>query len=251
MEDAKDPDEYIKKFGAMRFGQLLSRSGGAIEYELSKCRNGLDISTDEGRIEYLKRCVKLFADISSPIEREVYIGRVSDETKVSKEMLFQQVNGAIKKRIDQDKKREWTDIRTFQNELRRDPDAYRHSKEYKAETGILSFLAAYPEETEYVASKISPDDFVTDFNKKVYDAILKKSKISGFYDILSLQSEFTADEMGKITEIAVNSKDVNINKTAVNDFIKFLTDRADNPQDVNALSDDDFRSYFNGLKKRK
>lgn len=251
MEGAKDPDEYIKKFGAMRFGQLLNRSGGAIEFELSKCRNGLDISTDEGRVEYLKRCVKLFADISSPIEREVYIGRVSDETKVSREMLFQQVNGAIKKRIDQDKKREWTDIRTFQNELRKDPEAYRHSKEYKAETGILSFLAAYPEETEYVASKISPDDFVTDLNKKIYAAILKKSKISGFYDILSLQSEFTADEMGKITEIAVNSKNVNINKTAVDDFIKFLTERADDPQDVNALSDDDFRSYFDGLKKRK
>ena len=92
---------------------------------------------------------------------------------------------------------------------------------------------------------------MTSFNKKVYEKILEKTKKSAFYDILSLQSEFTADEMGKITEIAVNSKDVNINKTAVNDFIKFLTDRADNSQDVNALSDDDFRSYFSGLKKKK
>ncbi len=251
MEGAKDPDEYIKKFGAMRFRQLLDRSGGAIEFELAGCRNGLDISTDEGRIEYLKRCVKLLADISSPIVREVYIGRISDETRISREVLFQQVNSTIKKRADQNKKREWTEIRTFQNEFKKDPEAYRHSKEYKAETGIISFLAAYPEEITYVASKISPDDFVTGFNRKIYAAILEKSKNSGFYDILSLQSEFTADEMGKITEIAVNSKDVNINKTAVDDFIKFLKDRADNSQDVNALSDDDFRNYFDRLKKKK
>lgn len=251
MEGAKDPDEYIKKFGALKFRQLLDKSGGAMEFELEKCRAGLDITTDDGRIEYLKRCVKLLADIASPIEREVYIGKLADENKVQREMLLQQVNGAIKKRIGQDKSREWTEIRTFQREYRANPDSRRNPREYKAEVGIIAFLAAYPEEAEYVSSKISPEHFVTDFNKKVYEKILEKAKSSGFYDILSLQSEFTADEMGKITEIAVNSKDVNINKTAVDDFIKILVDHADDHADVGAMSDDDFMKYVQGMKNRK
>lgn len=98
MEGAKDPDEYIKKFGALRFKQLLDKSGGAIQFELDKCKVGLDISTDQGKVEYLKKCVNVLADISSPIEREVYIGKIADENKVQKEMLVQQVNGVIKRR---------------------------------------------------------------------------------------------------------------------------------------------------------
>ncbi|MDE7301748.1 MAG: DNA primase, partial [Oscillospiraceae bacterium] len=84
MEGAKDPDEYIKKFGALRFKQLLDKSGGAIEFELEKCRAGLDTDTDEGRIEYLKRCVNVLADITSPIEREVYAGRLAEANRVNK-----------------------------------------------------------------------------------------------------------------------------------------------------------------------
>lgn len=251
MEGAKDPDEYIKKFGALRFKQLLDKSGGALEFELDKCRNGLDISTDDGKIEYLKRCVNMLADITSPIEREVYIGRLADANKVSKEMLLQQVDGVIKRRINKAKSQEWTEIRTFQKQLRTNPDSYRHPKEYKAETGIIAYLANHPDEADYISSQVSPDNFVTDFNKKIYQVMLEKIKNSAFSDILSLQSEFTADEMGKITEIVINSKDVNINRTAVDDFINILISSADNSADIKDMSNDDFLKYIQDLKNKK
>ena len=251
MEGAKDPDEYIKKFGALRFKQLLDKSGGALEFELDKCRTGLDINTDEGKIEYLKRCVNVLADISSPIEREVYIGRLADANTVSKEMLLQQVEGVIRKRISKAKSQEWTEIRTFQKQMRNNPDSYRHPKEYKAEVGIISYLANNPDDAEYISSQVAPEQFVTDFNKKIYQIMLEKIKNSAFSDILSLQSEFTADEMGKITEITINSKDVNINRTAVDDFIKILTSHADNSVNVKEMSDDDFLKYIQNLKNKK
>lgn len=251
MEGAKDPDEYIKKFGALRFKQLLDKSGGAIEFELDKCRSGLDISTEDGKIEYLKRCVNMLADISSPIEREVYAGKLAAENKVQKEMLLQQVSGIIKKRINKAKSQEWTEIRTFQNKLRSNPDSYRHPKEYKAETGIISYLANNPDEAEYLAEKVPPECFVTEFNRKIYEKILEKIKNSAFSDILSLQSEFTADEMGKITAIAVNSRNVNINRNTVEDFINILLSSADNSSDVTKLSDDDFLKYIQNLKNKK
>lgn len=251
MEGAKDPDEYIKKFGALRFKQLLDKSGGAIEFELEKCRAGLDTETDEGRIEYLKRCVNVLADITSPIEREVYAGRLAEANRVNKEMIVQQVNGAIKKRINKSKSKEWTEIRTFQKQMRSNPDSYRKPKEYKAEIGIISYLAANPDEADYISSRIAPEQFATDLNKKIYAVMLEKIKNSEFSDILSLQSEFTADEMGKITEIEVNSKDVNINKTAVDDFINILVSSADNSADVKDMSNDEFLKYIQSLKSKK
>ncbi len=251
MEGAKDPDEYIKKFGAARFKQLLDKSGGAIEFELEKCKNGLNIDTDDGKIEYLKRCVNVLADISSPIEREVYIGRLAETNRVNKDMLLQQVEGTIKRRINKAKNQEWTEIRTFQKQFKNNPESYRHPKEHKAEVGIIAFLAGNPDEAEYVSSRITPEQFVTDFNKKVYQVMLEKIRNSAFSDIHSLQSEFTADEMGKITEIVINSKDVNINKTTVDDFINILVSSDDNSVDIKDMSNDDFLKYIQNLKNKK
>ena len=81
--------------------------------------------------------------------------------------------------------------------------------------------------------------------------MLKKIKNSSFSDILSLQSEFSADEMGKITEIEVNSKDVNINKTALDDFINILISSADNYESAKDMSDDEFLKYIQNLKRKK
>lgn len=251
MDGAKDPDEYIKKFGALRFKQLLDKSGGAIEFELEKCRAGLDTETDEGRIEYLKRCVNILANITSPIEREVYAGRLAEANRVNKEMIVQQVNGLIKKRQNQSKNKEWTEIRTFQKQMRTNPDSYRNPKKYKAEIGIITYLAANPDDADYISSRIASEQFATDFNKKVYSVMLKKIKNSSFSDILSLQSEFSADEMGKITEIEVNSKDVNINKTALDDFINILISSADNYESAKDMSDDEFLKYIQNLKRKK
>lgn len=249
MEGAKDPDEYIKKFGALRFGQLLDRSGGAVEFELEKCARGLDINSDAGKIEYLKRCVNVLADINSPIEREVYIGKLADESSVRKETLIQQVNGVIKKRIGSDKSREWNDIRTFRRQG--SADLYRHPKEYKAERGIIAYLAENPDEAPYLSERLPSECFVTEFHRKVYEKILERVKNNGFSDILSLQGEFTADEMGKITEIAVNSKDVNINRTAVDDFVNILLSADHNAKDARNLSDDDFLKFAENLKNKK
>lgn len=251
MEGAKDPDEYIKKFGALRFKQLLDKSGGAIQFELDKCKVGLDVSTDQGKVEYLKKCVNVLADISSPIEREIYIGKIADENKVQKEMLVQQVNGVIKRRINTDKKQEWNEIRTFQKRFKANPDSYRHPKQFKAERGIIAYLAENPEEAEEISARLPAEKFTTEFNKKVYEKMLEKIKNSCFYDILSLQSEFTADEMGKITEIAVNSKDVNINRTAVEDFINILLSDNDNSKKAAEFSDDEFLKYTQSLKNKK
>lgn len=251
MEGAKDPDEYIKKFGALRFKQLLDKSGGAIQFELDKCKVGLDISTDQGKVEYLKKCVNVLSDISSPIEREVYIGKIADENNVQKEMLVQQVNGVIKRRINTDKKQEWNEIRTFQNRFKANPDSYRYPKQFKAERGIIAYLAENPEEAEEISARLPAERFTTEFNKKVYEKMLEKIKNSCFYDILSLQSEFTADEMGKITEIAVNSKDVNINRTAVEDFINILISDNDNSKKAAEFSDDEFLKYTQSLKSKK
>jgi DNA primase len=251
MDGAKDPDEYIKKFGAGRFRQLLDRSDGAIDFELRKCASDIDLDTEQGKIVYLKRCVKLLADISSPIEREVYISRIASENGVNREMILQQVNGLIKKNIRESDKSEKQAVENFTVQRRTNPDSVSHPKEYKAETGIISYLSANPDELGFVSSRITPEHFVTDFNRRIYEAVTEKIRNAAVFDIMSLQSEFSADEMGKITGIIVNNKQFGISREAVEDYINILCEYRNKEADAGDLSNDEFRALMASLGKVK
>lgn len=251
MEGAKDPDEFIKKFGSLRFKQLLDRSDGAIDFELRKCANGLDLESEQGKINYLKRCVAVLADISSPIEREIYISRLAKEMEIKRETLIQQVNGLIRKNINTAQKNEKREIETFSRQRRANPDSVAHPREYKAEKGILAYLAANPDSVSYIESKITPDCFVTEFNRKVYEKMLEKLKNTAEFDVMSLQSEFSADEMGRITEIIVSSRSIDINSRALDDYLNILIEYSGRNIDVGELSDDDFLKYFENIRKSK
>lgn len=94
---AKDPDEYIKKYGAERFRALLDGVGNALEFRLGQVRKKYDITKDKDRLEYIREAVRLLADRNSPTEREVYAGRLAEETGVSKTAILAQLQGEVKR----------------------------------------------------------------------------------------------------------------------------------------------------------
>ncbi|MCX7658619.1 MAG: hypothetical protein N2Z57_08075 [Oscillospiraceae bacterium] len=250
MEGAKDPDEYIKKYGAIRFKVLLDNSGGAIAFELEKCKAGIDIETETGKVEYLKRCVQVLADISSPIEREVYISKICLEQNVSKEIIKAQTEALIKKRINTEKKLETTAIfsRT-QTQDKINPEAIKFPKESKAETGLIAYLFFNPDKLDYVLSKLPPEKFVTSFNKKVYEKLANIIKNSHEFSLSSLNSEFDVDEMGKISEIIVKNKGIAISEKEADDYINVLLGHKNNNAANSDLSDEDFINLVNEIKK--
>ncbi|MDE6726635.1 MAG: DNA primase, partial [Oscillospiraceae bacterium] len=68
IEGAKDPDEFIKNFGSDRFKDILDRSGGAIDFQMDKLAAGLDLNTDDGKAQYLRKAVPFLAGITSAID---------------------------------------------------------------------------------------------------------------------------------------------------------------------------------------
>ena len=81
---AKDPDEYIKKYGADRFKALLDGVGNALDFRLGRLRSQYDLKQDAQRLEYVKEAVEMLAQRSNPTEQEVYAGRLAEETNISK-----------------------------------------------------------------------------------------------------------------------------------------------------------------------
>ena len=252
INDAKDPDEFIKKFGSTRFKLLLDNSEGAIVFEINKCKNGLDMESDVGRVEYLSRVTKVLSEIISPVEREVYISRVANEQGISKQTILYEVNSIIKKRQKSQDKKEWRNI-TNQIASKRDninPEAAKYPKEAKAEAGIIAFLFLHPDKLSDIHEIISPDNFVTSFNKKVYESLVAHIENSVDISISVFNSEFSPDEMGKISEILAKFREIQIAQDTVNDYIDVLLSHIDVKDKNEDMSDEDFLDFFNNLKNK-
>lgn len=254
MQGAKDPDEYIKTFGAARFKLLLDGAGSAIEFELSKAKAGLDLEEDVGKVEYLKRAVEVLADILSPLEREVYTGRIAQELQVSKEIVSLQVSALLKKRKRKDEQRELFPRGARVGDMARpDPDMLRYPKEAKAETGILAYLFQHPDALESILSRISAEDFVTEFHRKVFEAVVFKLQTNQKADISLLHGEFPNDEMGRIAGILAKFNDLPFSAGALDDYIDVL--RAHKLKmatpDAAALSPEELRKLRDALKTDK
>lgn len=247
----KDVDDYIKKYGPERFKLLMDGSEGAIIFELNKCKQGLDLESDLGRVEYLKRAVEVLAGIESRIEREVYILRVAKEQNLAKELITAEVNNLLRKRRRSDQAKEWKKISSGTG--KRDdinPEALKYPKEAKAEEGIIAFCLTHPDSIGKVMAKVSPERFVTSFNKRVYEAIISDFGSMHEISLTSIGHKFSADEMGRISYILASSREITIDEATLNDYISVLKSH-DPESNASDMSDDDFLAYVKNLSKNK
>ena len=92
---------------------------------------------------------------------------------------------------------------------------------------------------------------MTDFNRIVFEKLTEKIKNSVEFDVSLLQSEFSADEMGKVYSIIVANQQVDITRETLDDYIKTLKSYAEKNIDAAAMSNEEFLRYFESLKKSK
>ena len=98
MEGAKDPDEYIKKFGATRFKLLLEGANNPMEFELLKIKQTLDLSTDDGKLTYLRHGVgRRWQSSKTRWNGRFMPAKLAEETGVSKAAILDQVGGVMKR----------------------------------------------------------------------------------------------------------------------------------------------------------
>lgn len=250
MEGAKDPDEYIKKFGRDRFKMLIDGSYDANDFMLDKCEDGLDLSTEAGRVELLKRASKVLASIESPLEREVYISRTSRKCDIPTDVLKTHIDGLLKKNYRTEKKSEWRNITSKAAYSRDDlnPEASSHKKEARAEENIIYFLLKHPSEAAEIERDAPPDIFITPLNRKLYTALLKKMKIAEKFTFSLLADEFSDEEMGRISRIDVMNREFTVNRSVFADCVNVLKNFS--LSDRNNMSDDDLRDLFKSKNKK-
>ena len=254
MTGAKDPDEYVRKFGADHFRNLLNKSVSGYEFEFRKCESGLDLETTDGMNEYVNKVCKIIAGIQNPVTRSLYINNLSIRSDIDKRSLNELVDSIMSDKKHKDEKKEeyrmLNRISTTKDTI--NPDADKHKKEATAECGIIFYLMKNPDSCTDICSKISPENFVTSFNRKVFEFIVNKTGNLEDCSISSFNSEFSPDEVGKITEIIDKYELLDIDEEVLEDYIKVLLNYKDKEiKNDEVQSDDDFLSQVALLRKEK
>ena len=162
VENAKDPDEYIKNFGAARFGQLLKKSSGATEYELDRIKSKYDTNTPEGVIAAVREATVLVAGLRNPLERDVWAAKIASDYSLPKEGVIAQVETLLKRQIRNREKHEERELRTFGLSARDDavPERAGNPAAAAAEERLLGTLYRHQELLPEYAAKVRQDEFV-------------------------------------------------------------------------------------------
>ncbi|MCR5718770.1 MAG: DNA primase [Oscillospiraceae bacterium] len=252
MEGAKDPDEFIKKFGRDRFRMLIDQAGDVNLFQLERCKQGLDTDTEIGKTEYLRRVVQVLSEIENDLQREVYISRISHESGIRKEVLLAQVTEAIKKHRYGEKRRTFRAIES--QSLQRDelnPDAKLFPRESKAEERILAYLMQYPEDCEMLWQRIPPELFRTEFHRKLYVRICTFCKETGSFDASAVQEELTVEEFSRLIGISARYRDTRVTRNVVEECADVLHQAQQRITPGEDMSDDDLLQLVASRKQKK
>lgn len=208
--DGKDPDEYIRRNGPERFKLLLERSANDVEYRLMELGRQQALNTEKGRVAYLRSAAALLAELSSPVERDVYAGKLAEELSVSKQALLSQIQYFIERKRRQQKERPLSKmIRQNENTMQKaNPDAGRHPRAVSAEEQLLGLLLLNPDYIAPLAQELPESCFSTVFNRRLYEQLLARQKQGLSLDPALLAGDFSEDETAYITHMMIRARDI-------------------------------------------
>lgn len=219
IDGAKDPDEFIKKFGAEKFRAQLAGSAGKFDYNMNSVLARYDVSTPDGKIKACAELAELIAGIYSSAEREVYITAASGRLDIPAESIRSDVERKLRKRKSEYKKQQAQKIvrQSAGYGDRVNPDYAKNLAAAKAEEAVLGMLLLYPEHREAVRLgkvKLAAEDFFTDFGKRVFGAIAENDK-DGTFSLSVLGQYFTPEEEGRITRMQLSRSELSDNGAEV------------------------------------
>lgn len=211
---AKDPDEYIKKFGADKFRQVLNASKSKFDYNLENILSKYDINLPQDKVKALHECEKLISETYSSAERDIYIQNISKLFGVDAKSIKSDVDRIIAKAATARRKEESNKIKQdaigYSDKV--NPDYIKAPAAAKNEETLLGLLLLYPEHRKKVFEEglVDEADFFTDLNKRIF-CYLRDAYHSGDESHLDMDACFTPDERGRITKMKLNRMELTDN----------------------------------------
>ena len=255
VQGAKDPDEFLKKYGPDRFRMLLDGCSNAIEYELSRAKAKYDVTKPDGRVGYLKDAVEILSGRMSATEREVYMGRVAEETDVDKKAVQIQVNAKVRNK-SREANREW------EKELLKEglvgavqvPFTLGGQKAQGvalAELQLVTALVRQPGFLPMATQRLTPERFLLPETKEIFTQLIEKQRQGVYVEMAQFSGELSQSAFDMLNRLLAKRYDY----TFTEDDLRFYIDRIEEgvPLGTRAaeMSEQDIEGYLQQLKNKR
>ncbi|MBR3974122.1 MAG: DNA primase [Oscillospiraceae bacterium] len=247
LKDAKDPDEFLKKFGADRFKLLLEESSNRVEYQLNAIARKYDLREDEQKVKFINEAAEFISTLSNAVQREVYGHRVADAAKISYDAMKIEVGKAFKRRIAREKKRqEKIDLAPAQAlQPKARSIRYDNMKSAMAEETVIAMVLREPAMLDETTD-LSSEEFSSGLLGSVY-LQLRQRHDQGLDVSLGVLSDLSSEEVSHITGIFQRQQGP-VNTQALRDCVRIIKSEH---QASSVSSEDDLMRLRDKFKERK
>lgn len=215
IHDAKDPDEFVVKYGAARFKKILDDAISLIEYKVKILKKDLNLENASDKIKFLNEIAKLIAKIDNTMEKEIYIEKIAKGYNISKEAIYAEVN-----KLQYSNRKDSRILEKNKPIIKVKKQEENISKEIlKRENTIIAILLNNLDTYQIIKENIEIDDFKSEINKKILSEIYTEIENKN-YNINIILNHMQDDNLqDHITSIMTEDYGITDNKKAITEII--------------------------------
>lgn len=242
LKGAKDPDEFIKKYGVDSFESSIDGAEYYIDYKLRHIKNGLDMGKTEGKIAFITGAAGIFAKIENNVEKEVYVKKICEEFNISEASLEAEI-----KKIKSGSAGGSIFLGSAAD--RKPSKAIEEDKLLKeAQKGLICLIAADNSFFQRFSNEHGADFFADTFYSEVYKKITEIYKEKPKISEVDLFSAFSPENGGKISEILSYNTAFENKENAFKELISTIKNRTRLYSINKTQSVDELKKLFDSRK---
>ena len=199
---AKDPDEFLHKYGSAAFQRLLDHSENQAEYQLLRIQEKYDLSDDEQRVRFLQEAAEFVAGMDSPVEREVYGSRAARAAQVERKVMSDEVERQRRQKgrraRRQEERRSLNPSANLQPEERQ--FRYQNVRSALAEEGILRLVLLDPDLFQRLEG-LRSEQFSAPVLGRIYELLCRRWEEGLESNVDLLSAQLSPEEVSHLTRI--------------------------------------------------
>lgn len=198
LKDAKDPDEYISKYGVDLFKKAVRDATASTEYLLAEIRTKYNVDSPDGKIMFVQEAAEVLSKVGNAIEVDAYIKRVSDETEISKDAIYAE----LKKTKSQDKISDGAPRRI--KTAPKQGETFENSKSIDAEKRLISLIIESKKNYLKIKDEFSSEDFSLDILRRLAGTVYACYENGEAIEPAIIINSFQGDEADFVSKIFCN-----------------------------------------------
>ncbi|MFX0549200.1 DNA primase [Hathewaya histolytica] len=213
--EGKDPDDYVGRHGKEGFLELIQNSIPLVQYKIDKAKEKTNFKDEKSLSNFIKEISEILINLD-PVERNLYIKKIADETYISEDAIYDFLNEKLHKDTKNTKYvNNSSDVRA---------KLYKEEPYMRAERALLK-LMVNKVGLDYIINNLNAENIINNAHKRIFNIALENKDLES-EELkrrieLSCQDAESAKEWINIIELKfLPLEDEESKKIFINDCLK-------------------------------